>query len=149
MPFEERVTWVNLVVTIVVPAWYFVTMAGRLQDTSAADIAYQKPMLIAFGITIGLTIIGTIAISIAAGISTELRGGDFKSIDRRDERDKSISRRGDVIGFYVASAGAVGVLVLTMLEYDYFWIASGLYLSFVVATLVSCVAKLVIYHRGF
>ena len=70
-------------------------------------------------------------------------------IDRKDERDKTISRRGDLIGYYVASAGMVGVLALTMLQYEYFWIANALYLSFVVATLVSSVVKLVAYHRGF
>ena len=43
----------------------------------------------------------------------------------------------------------VGVLALTMLQYEYFWIANALYLSFVVATLVSSVVKLVAYHRGF
>ena len=36
------------------------------------------------------------------------------------------------MGYYVASVGAVGVLVLAMLEVDYFWIANALYLSFVV-----------------
>jgi len=43
----------------------------------------------------------------------------------------------------------VGVLVLTMLEYEYFWIASALYLSFVVGTLVGSVVKIASYHRGF
>ena len=43
----------------------------------------------------------------------------------------------------------VGVLALTMLEYEYFWIASALYLSFVVGTLVASVVKIVSYHRGF
>jgi hypothetical protein len=149
MPFEERMTWVNLVVTLVVPVWYVVTMAGRLGDTSAADIAYQKPMLIAFGVYIGLSIVGAIAVSIASAISAEVRGRGTADIDRKDERDKDIGRRGDVVGFYVASAGAVGVIALTMLEYDYFWIANTLYLSFVVATLVASVVKLVLYRRGF
>jgi hypothetical protein len=149
MPFEERMTWVNLVVTLVVPVWYVVTMAGRLGDTSAADIAYQKPMLIAFGVYIGLSIVGAIAVSIASAISAEVRGRGTADIDRKDERDKDIGRRGDVVGFYVASAGAVGVIALTMLEYDYFWIANALYLSFVVATLVASVVKLVLYRRGF
>ncbi len=43
----------------------------------------------------------------------------------------------------------VGVLALTMLEYEYFWIASALYLSFAVGTLVSSAVKLAAYHRGF
>lgn len=150
MPFEEKVTWVNLVVTLVVPIVYLATMLNRLGEVSAADIAYQRPLLIAIGISIGLTIVGSIMVGIGTGISAEIRGRSAAGeIDRTDERDKTIHRHGDLIGYYVASAGMVGVLILTMLEYDYFWIGSALYLSFVVATVVSSVVKLVAYRRGF
>ena len=81
-----------------------------------------------------LTILGTIAMAIATAVGAEITGnGSVDDIDRTDERDISISRRGDVVGYYVASAGAVVALILTMLEYDYFWIANTLYLSFAVA----------------
>ncbi len=150
MPFEEKITWVSAVVTVIVPVAYFLIVLGRLADSSAADIAYQRPLLIAIGASIVLTIVGSILTGIGTGISAELRGRSASGeIDRKDERDKTISRRGDLIGYYVASAGMVGVLALTMLQYEYFWIANALYLSFVVATLVSSVVKLVAYHRGF
>ena len=150
MPFEEKITWVNALVTVVVPIAYFAIVLGRLGETSAADIAYQKPLLIAIGASIVMTIIGAILAGIGTGISAELRGRSASDdIDRKDERDRTISRRGDLIGYYVASAGMVGVLALTMLQYEYFWIANALYLSFVVATLVSSVVKLLAYHRGF
>ena len=150
MPFEETITWVSAVVTVIVPIAYFVIMLGRLGGTSAADIAYEKPLLIAIAASIVLTIIGSILTGIGTGISAEIRGRRAEDeIDRKDERDKTISRRGDLIGYYVASAGMVGVLALTLLQYEYFWIANALYLSFVVATLVSSVVKLVAYHRGF
>ena len=150
MPFEEKITWVSAVVTVIVPIAYFVIMLGRLGGTSAADIAYEKPLLIAIAASIVLTIIGSILTGIGTGISAEIRGRRAEDeIERKDERDKTISRRGDLIGYYVASAGMVGVLALTLLQYEYFWIANALYLSFVVATLVSSVVKLVAYHRGF
>jgi hypothetical protein len=150
MPFEEKITWVNAVVAVVVPVAYFVIIMGRLGDTSAADISYQWPLLIAIGASIVLTIVGSILAGIGTGISAELRGRSASDdIDRKDERDKTISRHGDLIGFYVSSVGMVGVLALTMLEYEYFWIASALYLSFVVGTLVASVVKIVSYHRGF
>jgi hypothetical protein len=150
MPFEEKITWVNAVVTVVVPVAYFMIMLGRLGATSAADIAYQKPLLVAIGASIVLTIVGSILAGIGSGISAELHGRSASDdIDRKDERDKTISRHGDLIGLYVSSVGMVGVLALTMLEYEYFWIASALYLSFVVGTLVGSVVKLVAYHRGF
>jgi hypothetical protein len=150
MPFEEKISWVNAVVMAIVPVAYFVVMLGRLGDTSAADISYQRPLLIAIGVSIALTIVGSIMAGIGTGISAELHGRSASAeIDRKDERDKQISRHGDLIGFSVSSAGMVGVLALTMLEYEYFWIASALYLSFVVGTLVGSVVKIVSYHRGF
>jgi hypothetical protein len=150
MPFEEKMTWVNLVVTLVVPAVYFAIMLGRLGETSAADIDYQWPLLIAIGVSIGLTIVGAIATAIGTAIGAEVRGRSASAeIDRKDERDKQIGRRGDLVGFYISSGGMVGVLALTMLEYEYFWIANALYLSFVVGTLVGSVVKVVAYRRGF
>ena len=150
MPFEEKITWVNAVVAVVVPVAYFVIMLGRLGDTSAADISYQWPLLIAIGASVVLTIVGSILAGIGSGISAELHGRSASSdIGRKDERDVHISRRGELIGFSVSSVGMVGVLALTMLEYDYFWIASALYLSFVVGTLVGSVVKIASYHRGF
>ena len=70
-------------------------------------------------------------------------------INRTDERDKTINRRGELIGYYVSSAGVVVVMGLTMLEYEYFWIANALYASFVLGSLVSSAVKLAAYRRGF
>ena len=150
MPFEEKITWVNAVVAVVVPVVYFAIMLGRLGDVSAADISFQWPLLSAIGASVVLTIVGSILAGIGTGISAELRGRSASDdIDRKDERDKTISRHGDLIGFYVSSVGMVGMLALTMLEYEYFWIASALYLSFVVGTLVGSAVKIASYHRGF
>ncbi len=150
MPFEEKLTWVGMVVAVIVPVAYFVVVLGRLGETSAAEISYQWPLLIAMGASVVLTIVGSIAMGIGTGISAELRGRSAsEEIDRKDERDKQIGRHGDLVGYYASSAGVVGVLALTMLEYEYFWIASALYLSFAVGTLVSSAVKLVAYRRGF
>jgi hypothetical protein len=150
VPFEEKLTWVNLVVGVVVPVAYVAIMLGRLGETSAAEISYQWPLLIAIAASIVLTIIGSIAMGIGTGISAELRGRSASGeIDRKDERDKQISRHGDLVGYYVSSAGVVGVLALTMLEYEYFWIASALYLSFAIGTVVASAVKIASYHRGF
>ena len=70
-------------------------------------------------------------------------------IGRSDERDKQISRRGDLVGFYVSSAGVVLALGITMLEYEHFWIANTLYLSFVVGSVIGSIVKLAAYRRGF
>jgi len=149
VPFEEKVTWVSLVVTVLVPVAYFAIMMGRLGEVSAADISYQWPLLIAIVASVVLTIVGSIVAGIGSGISAELHGRSASGDLSKDERDVRISRRGDLIGFSVSSVGMVGVLALTMLEYEYFWIASALYLSFVAGTLVASVVKIASYHRGF
>jgi len=150
MPFAEKVNWVNVGVTVVVATLYFVVVLGQLGQHAAAEIAYQVPLLTAVGAAIVLTIVSTILVAIGASISSVIEGGDpAKDLDRKDERDKDIERRGEVVGYYVASAGVVGVLAITMLNYDHFWIANGLYASFAVASIVSSVVKIRAYHRGF
>ena len=97
MPFEEKMTWVNVVVTVVVPVAYFVIMLGRLGDVSAADIAYQWPLIIAIVASVVATIVGTILVSIGSGITAEITGEvRLRDIDRSDERDTSINRRGEL-----------------------------------------------------
>lgn len=150
MSFEEKTTWVSVVIGVLVPVVYFATVLPQLADAAAADIAYQKPLIVAVVASIILTILGTIAMAIATAVGAEIAGtGSVDDIDRKDERDVSIGRRGDVVGYYVASAGAVVALILTMLESDYFWIANTLYLSFAIAGLVAGIVKLRAYRRGF
>jgi hypothetical protein len=158
MSFEEKTTWVTALVSVVVTAWYVLTVRSLMGGVPVAEIAYQKPLLIAVGATVVLTIVGAIvtAVGTAVGhaITAEITGegsaeeavGD---VGRTDERDKDIDRRGELIGYYVSSAGVVGVLALAMLRYDQFWIANALYLSFALGTFVASVAKIVTYRRGF
>jgi hypothetical protein len=150
MPFEEKVTWVSTVVAALVAAVYFWVVLSQLGSVPVDKIAYQVPMLIAIGAMIALTIVGTIVMAIATAVSAEITGsGSVDDIDRKDERDVHIGRRGELAGYYVTSAGMLGVLALTMLQYDYFWIANALYLSFVVGSFASSAVKLTAYRRGF
>jgi hypothetical protein len=150
MPFEEKLTWVNAVVSVVVAAVYSVIVFGRLGDVPVTEIAYRRPMLIAVVALVVLTIVGTILMAIGTAISAEIMGtGSVKDIDKKDERDVQIGHRGMLAGYVVSSVGGLLVLGMAMLEYDYFWIANALFLSFVAAGLVSAAVKLMAYRRGF
>ena len=150
MSFEEELTWVNAAVTVVVSAVYCALVFGQVGDVPVAEISYQLPMVISMVALIVLTIVGTILMAIGTAVSVEITGnGSVEDIDRKDERDASIGRRGDRVGYYVCSIGVVLALGLAMLEYEYFWIANTLYLSLVAAGLVSSAVKLVAYRRGF
>lgn len=149
MPLEEKTQWVYAVVAVIVPVAYFAAVLPQLATIPASDIAWQRPMLIAIGVSVILTIVGNVMAAVGSAVSAQLAGRDPGAIDLKDERDVQISRRGELVGYYVTSVGVVGVLVLTMFETDYFWIANALYLSFVVAAVVSSAVKIVAYRRGF
>lgn len=150
MTFEEKTNWAYAVVTAIVAGVYFAIVMSQVGDVPVTEIAYEKPLIIAIVSAVGLMILASIAIAIGTAISAEITGeGSVKDIDRKDERDIHISRRGELVGYYVSSVGMVGVLVITMLKYPHFWIANALYLSFVVAALVSSIVKIVAYRRGF
>ena len=68
MPFEEKATWVSVVVGLLVPVVYFATVLPQLADTAAADIAYQRSLIIAVIASIILIILGTIAMGIATAV---------------------------------------------------------------------------------
>lgn len=150
MPFEEKLTWVSAVVTALVSAVYFAIVLRPVGETPVTEIAYQIPLLIAVGASIILTIVGAILTAIGTAITAEITGeGSVDDVNRKDERDTLISRRGELAGYYVTSAGMVGVFAITMLEYEHFWIANALYLAFTIGALVSAGVKLVSYRRGF
>jgi len=150
MSFEEKTTWVSLVVTVVVLGVYSSFVLVQLQSVPVSQLAYQRPMIITIGAMIVMTIVGTILMSIGTAVSAGISGkGPVDDIDRKDERDEHISRRGELVGYYVSSAGVLGVLALAMLRYDQFWIANALYLAMMLGGLASVAAKLFVYRRGF
>jgi hypothetical protein len=162
MSFQEKVTWVSGVVTVIVAAWYVGVVAGPIGEVPVEQIAYRRPLLIAVGAMIGFTILGTIATAIGTAIGgaiggairAEVRGEApvdvvVDDIDRTDERDAHIEARGDRAAFYVSSALMIGALALAMLEQPHFWIANAIFAAFVVAGLVGSVVKLAAYRRGF
>jgi hypothetical protein len=150
MTFKEKMAWVSALVTVAVGAVYFVVVGARLDDGPVSGIDYKWWMIGAVGVTIVGSIVGTIVMAIGTAISAEIKGeGSVKDIDREDERDVGIDRRGELIGYYVSSVGVLAALVLAMLREDQFWIANALYLFLLIGSLVSAAAKIVLYRRGF
>ncbi|PZG41738.1 hypothetical protein C1I98_20875 [Spongiactinospora gelatinilytica] len=134
MSFQEKRAWVYAVVTLVVPAAYFVTVLGQ-----EPPVAYVAPMLIAIGAGIAANILGVIGSAISAP----------EHVGLNDERDKSIDQYGKRAGYGVLAIGAVAALALTLARFEHFWIANALYLGFVLDGLTTSVVKIVAYRRGF
>jgi hypothetical protein len=150
MSFKEKLVWVNGVVTVVVAAVYFGVVGARLDGGPVSEIDYKWWLIGTVGVTIAANIVGAIIMAIGTAVRAEITGeGSSKDIDREDERDKSIDRRGELVGYYVTSVGVVTALALAMWRQDQFWIANSLYLFCLIGSVVASVAKIVLYRRGY
>ena len=139
MSYEEKGTWVYLVVAVVGSTVYLsLVLPQLLGGTPAEQIDYVPAMLWVIGGAIVASIIGRILVEILSP-SESTRG---------DIRDKEIDRLGERVGSSFVVIGALGALVLAMLDADGFWIANTVYLCFVLSAVVSSITKLVAYRRG-
>lgn len=134
MSYEEKSAWIMVILAVVAYTAYVIVVLGRAGDgTDLVDVAYVRPMLT----TIGASIVASMVLHMFLGTDR-----------RKDQRDKEISRRGDFVGNGAMVAGALGALVMAMAEWDHFWIANVVYLSFVVTAILSNVTRLVTYRTG-
>ena len=138
MSFEEKGTWVYLVLAIVIPAVYFSHVLGQVGQVPVADIPYVRPMITA----IVAAIVSAIVAAIIIGIAKPSEAG------KPDVRDKDIKRFGDYVGGIVLGVAVAGVLALTMFEVAHFWIANAIYAAFILQAITSSTVKLVAYRRG-
>jgi len=81
MSFEDKVTWVSGVVTLIVVLWYAQVVGGLYGQVAVEEIAYQRPLLFAIGAMIVLTVVGSIAMSIATAIGVEIEISGEGSVD--------------------------------------------------------------------
>lgn len=150
MPFEEKTSWVSGLVAVVVAGAYASVVVPHIGGGSVSAIAYQRPMLIAIGAMIVMTIIVTILMAIGTAVTAQITGdGSPDDVGRTDERDKDINRRGELIGYYVSSIGMLAALALAMLEADHFWIANAIFAGFMISSVVGSAYKVFLYRRGF
>lgn len=138
MSYEEKGTWIYLVVSLGTYVAYVAVILGRAQDMPFIEVPYIAAMLWAIGSAIVLAIVGTIVIAITKP----------SEADKKDERDRDINRFGEYVGGIVLGVAMVVPLVLSMAERDHFWIANAIYAGFVVSALVGASVKLVAYRRG-
>lgn len=138
MSYEEKGVWAYLVAALGSFAVYVVVVLRRHDGGPIAEIAYVVPMLWTLGVSLAISVLARVLIEVVRPSETHLA----------DARDKEISRYGDWLGGFVLAVGAVGVLVLALVESAHFWIANGLYVTFVAQAVVSSVIKLRAYRVG-
>jgi drug/metabolite transporter (DMT)-like permease len=146
MSNEEKGQWVYLVAIVVTYAGYLVVTLGQLGQSAPAAIDYGPTILWSIGIGVALAIVGRIVVEIVSRISAEIAG--HAEGQEADVRDRDIGRFGEYVAGAVLGVGMIAPFVLTLAEFDYFWIANAMYLAFVVSAAVGAVVKLVAYRRG-
>ncbi|UIP59190.1 hypothetical protein [Agromyces marinus] len=139
MSYEEKGTWVYLVVSVVAYGVYLSLVLPRLAEGGpVGDVDYVAPMLWTIGGAIVASIVGRILVEIV--FPSESTKGDV--------RDREIDRLGTRVGSSFIVIGALGALVLSMLEADWFWIANVIYLGFLLGAVLESITRLVAYRRG-
>ena len=138
MSFEEKNTWVFLVVSLLGAATYAALLAVRAHGVPLPDVSYVGPMLSTIGAAVLAGVVGTAIV--AFGNPTEA--------GQKDARDVEIHRFGVNVGQSFLVIGGVVALGLAMAEVRHFYIAQVLYSGFVLSALVGSVSRLVMYRRG-
>jgi hypothetical protein len=139
MSYEEKGTWVYLVIAVVGYTVYLLLVLPQLVGgVPVEDVDYVPVMLWTIGGAIVVTIVLRILVEIV--FPSESTKGDV--------RDRDIDRLGTRVGSSFVVIGALGALVLSMLEAEWFWIANVIYLCFVLSALLESITRLVAYRRG-
>jgi hypothetical protein len=138
MSYEEKGSWVYLLTSAGAYAVYLAIIAGRLQDTPAAQVPYTWVLL---WTTVASVVVSTAGRTLARTLSPS----DSR---RRDVRDKEIYRFGEHASRWFIVAGAAAGFFMALAKADYFWIANVIYLGFVLWAVTGSVIRLVAYRRG-
>lgn len=139
MNYEEKGVWVYIVVVLGTYGAYATIVLSQLASIPVTKIDYVAPLLVSIGASIVAAIVLRIVVEIVSPSDKQ----------RADSRDREITRRGELIGMGGLVAGALGGMLLALVQADYFWIANAIYLGFVLSALIASVAKIVLYRRGF
>jgi MFS family permease len=142
MVYEERNTWVGLIVSAIGMTIYVIVVLQQAGDGPVTDVVWWPIMLW----TIGLSIVVSIVVSILWGILAGMRDPD--GVGKSDVRDRDIARMGSRVGQAFLVIAGLGVLVLCAFEADWFWIANTMYFGFALSAFVGGVASVIAYRRG-
>lgn len=151
MSYLEKINASTFVATLAVYLWYVSRIAPQLGDVPLDEIGFRWPMMIAIIAGIILAIVTSVIVSIVDAIAQRIRDGaefDESEIGKGDERDREIERLGEAWTGHIISAGGLGVLALTWLEFEMFWVANALFSAIWLGSMAGIVVKLIAYRRG-
>jgi hypothetical protein len=142
MVYEERNLWSSLIASVISMAVYTIVVLQQANGRPLTEVDWVPIMLW----TIGASIVAAIAVSIVWGIIAGM--ADPQSASTSDQRDRDIARMGGRVGQAFLVLAGLGVIVLCMVEADWFWIANTMYFGFAISTIVGGVAGVIACRRG-
>jgi hypothetical protein len=137
--FQEKRAWLMALVSVGAYAAYLVAVSTGRGSGSLSQAPYVAALLW----TVGAAIVANVVLQIPLAAVSRGEAG------ARDERDREINRFGEYVGQSFLVMGGVAALVLAMARADHFWIANAIYLAFVLSAVLSSIAKIAAYRRGF
>jgi hypothetical protein len=140
--YEERNTWVGLVVSVAGIAVYVILILQQAAARPITEVDWWPVM----AWTIGGSIVAAIVLSILWGIVAGM--GDPDGVGRSDDRDRDIARMGSRVGQAFMVIAGLGVIVLCAFEADWFWIANTMFFGFALSAFVGGIASVIAYRRG-
>ena len=143
MAYMERTIWAQLIASVIGLVVYLALIVPQLITTPVGEVAWVWPMV---G-TIAGAIVLSIVLSIAWGIVARMRDPELEH--SADQRDREIEWFGERVGPGFLAIGAIGALILAMVEAPWFWIGNALFLGFFLSAALGGMARLGAYRRGF
>lgn len=141
MSYAERSIWVRLITTVLVFGAYVPIVLPPAIRSVPSGLDWLWAMIWAIGTGVGLSIVGTIVVSMGAGIR---RGPDTMM----DERDTTIAHTSGRVGQAFIVIAALASIVMLALEIPNFWIAHTLFFGFSVSALIEGISAVIMYRRG-
>lgn len=135
----ERSAWISLVLAVVGYPVYLLLLHQGSPGLPLPEKAFAWPMI--------WTIIGSVVLSMV--LHAIFRVYTDREAAKPDERDTAIARMGERVGSSFLVIGALGALVLAMLDAEAFWIANAIFLGFFLSAIVSGVARVICYRGDF
>ncbi len=138
MAFEEKRAWIMAVVSIGAYLVYAAIILSRSAGVPLREVPYVSTMLW----TIGISIVVSIVLHVVAAATAP------EDANKKDQRDREISRFGETVGQVFVFFGALAAMVMAMAQMSHFWIANVIYLGFALSSFLASLAKIAAYREG-
>ncbi len=149
--FQEKSTWISMLATAAVAAWFF---SVSIPLIFLEELAGREALLAFTGLAVAAVVI-LVILQVVAHILIAV----LTKVDDGDERDRLISLRSDQVGGIVLNLGVISTVghILAAGFFDQpsvvalaspFGILNILVASMVIAEICACLTRIWLYRRG-